>query len=105
MKKNCELCGVANKPWVSGETFDGLHEHHNPPQYMLKPWKGELLTLCRKDHESIHRDLILPHLNKIAGTLKPIKSESWIWTRLLTEIQKDSIPNEIFKETKRWLND
>ena len=99
----CDKCGKSIfRDWVSGETYEGLDEHHNPPQFTLKEWKGEFVYLCRKCHRELH-DEILILMNKKAGTLKFIKSEFWVMKRM-NEQQKEELSQEVYDFTKEWLN-
>ena len=68
--------------WEIYKTYNGIDEHHNPPQFMMVEWKGEKYNLCRDCHKELHHLFIVPIMNKIAGTLKTNGSEHWLWMKM-----------------------
>ena len=122
MLNRCQKCDKLNVGWVSGETYLGLDEHHNPPEFMFKyesdsysgthfiksdPWKGEIYTLCRDCHtglKGLHRTVIIPFLFKKSGLLKKNGSEYWLWKHILPK-EKIAVREEIFVLTKQWLSE
>ena len=89
--------------WKSGETYEGIDLHHNPPQFMMNKWEGKTYNLCRKCHRKLH-DEIIKILNKFANTLKFIKSEYWVWNKIIPN-KRQEIKDEIIKFSEVWIND
>lgn len=104
------ICGkchkdFSDKKWESGETYDGIDAHHNPPEfisdYLKEQWSGEFYYLCRKHHREIH-DEIIKILNNKSTSLKFINSEFWVCKRMsLQEIQE--CKEEIYNFTRNWI--
>ena len=69
----CEKCGRdIESEWKSGVTYEGIDYHHNPPQFLMDNWKGDLLKLCRDCHtgkNGLHKQILIL-MNKKANTLK-----------------------------------
>ena len=118
----CQKCGKENIEWKSGVRYEGLDEHHNPPQYMFKEkvfygkyindgieneiWKGEIYILCRECHtgkNGLHETIILPYLLKNSNLLKKNNNECWIWRYHIIPKDRIMMREEIFKLTKQWL--
>ena len=102
MEAKCKRCGKENTKWNSGETYKGLDEHHNPPQFMMNEWKGELYFLCRECHKELHQKIIVPLLNNFARTLKYNGSEYWIWFKILP-IDKPNAIKKVYNTTKDFI--
>ena len=108
MRDSCIKCSAKNKKWISGEKFEGLEEHHNPPRYMFKDrkqWCGEIFTLCDRCHEYLHHNIIIPLLNVISGTLKRNGSEHWLWNKLIPEYKREDAKQLIINATRRFIHD
>jgi len=91
--------------WISGETYKGIDEHHNPPEflsdYLKENWSGEKYYICRDCHDKLHKE-IRKILNKFAGTLKFVDSDYWILKKMnLLQIQESK--KIIYDFTKKWL--
>jgi hypothetical protein len=103
-KRNHE---VIDSEWKSGETYEGLDRHHNPPEFMFKrgeqKWFGEMLSLCRKHHVEIHRE-IKQILFRHSSLIKFVNSEDWL-CKHITDLKFNLARIEIYNFTKRWLND
>jgi len=101
----CDYCNHCFKMKAEkGVTYNGIDEHHNPPQFMFEEdesWVGELLNLCRKHHRELH-DEIIKILNEEARTLKFIKSEYWVWIKMNLN-QRRKARDRIFKFTGEWI--
>ena len=105
----CEKCGEHNfKEWKSGETYEGLDEHHNPPEFITKAlgeeWKGERHLLCRRCHiTDLHK-----HIKRIlwrnSSSSKFINSETWLMKKMNLD-QLRIAKDEIYKFTKVWINE
>lgn len=99
----CDKCKKEfDEEWKVGETYKSIDEHHNPPKFMMKKWKGKLLNLCRKHHRELH-DKIIIILNDYSNLLKFNKSEYWVWIRMIKE-EKRKARQEVIKFTRGWLN-
>jgi hypothetical protein len=117
----CIKCGKENTEWKSGEIYEGLDRHHNPPKYMFKPinlsgiyyndgtieeeWTGEMYILCRDCHtgkNGLHQIIIIPYLLKKSGMLKYNGNEQWIWKNIL-RCDRKLIREEIFLLSKNWV--
>jgi hypothetical protein len=104
----CQKCGkdFSDAIWKSGETYEGIDQHHNPPEfisdYLGEAWSGEFYNLCRKHHRELH-DEILKILNKKSTALKFINSEYWICKRMNKNQIKEA-QKEIYEFTLIWLN-
>ena len=108
MRDKCIKCNKENTQWVSGEKFEGLEEHHNPPRYMFenrKRWEGEIFTLCDECHEKLHQEVIIPFLNVVAGTLKKNGSEHWLWNKLILEYKRENTKEQVINMTRRFVHD
>ncbi|HUS51498.1 MAG TPA: hypothetical protein VMZ91_15115, partial [Candidatus Paceibacterota bacterium] len=81
-----------------------IEEHHNPPEFMLEIWKGELIDLCRDCHILKLHPLITEIINKYSNKLKPTKSMDWAWKYVPSE-NKEKCRKEIIEFTNRWLNE
>lgn len=103
----CEKCkkDFSDVKWKSGETYEGLDRHHNPPEfiseYLNESWSGEFYDLCRKDHRELH-DELLKILNEIAGTLKFLNSEYWVCKKMSPQ-QKEESKKKMYEFTKEWI--
>ena len=102
----CNKCGKDKfEDWKNGITYEGLDEHHNPPEfiseYLKEKWSGEYYSLCRKCHRELH-DEIIKIMNKKAETLKFIKSEYWVMQRMSLN-QLRECKKEIYDFTNKWL--
>jgi len=100
----CRKCkeDFSEKDWESGKTYLGIDEHHNPPEFMLEEWNGEMISLCRKCHKDLHieiRRIIFEH----STTFKPNKSDYWSWIKVIPNKRQECI-TEIIKFTRGWLN-
>ena len=99
------ICKKCNKDiteeWERYKTFRGANEHHNPPEFMMERWQGELIWLCRKHHEEIHKEII-KILNEVVGTLKFCNSEHWVWIKM-PQTLKNLALKEVVKFTEEWL--
>lgn len=107
--KFCAKCKKTEKefpPWQSGEVYEGLDSHHNPPEfisdYLNQEWSGEKFDLCRKCHRELH-DEIIKIMHHHSTLLKPKKSEYWTWIAILPINRKPMI-QEIIKFTREWIN-
>jgi len=86
-----------------GITYEGIDYHHNPPEFMVDKWKGELLKLCRKCHKELHikiREIMFKH----STLFKPNKSDYWTWIKVLP-CDREKCVNEVIKYTKELVND
>ncbi len=101
----CEKCkkDFSDKKWEKGETYEGIDSHHNPPEFMLDKWKGNMIDLCRKHHREIH-DFILDIMFKHSTLFKPLKSEHWMWVNIIPYKREECI-EEVIKFTEEWLED
>lgn len=110
MKTFCEKCGKINSPWKSGVKFEGLDEHHNPPEFMFnegEKWTGEMLTLCRECHtgkKGIHQKIIIPFLNNFVGNLKANGNEHWLWIKVIP-CDRMFCRELCYELTKKWLGE
>lgn len=95
---------VINSEWKSGETYEGLDRHHNPPEFMFKEkeeWFGEMLLLCRKHHVELHREIKkILHKNSNRGTF--VNSEFWLM-QSMSENQILKAREEVYNFTKEWI--
>ena len=102
----CDKCKKnIDSKWESGITYEGIDFHHNPPQFLMKDWKGDLLTLCRNCHtgsNGIHNKILIL-MNKKANTLKFNGSEHWLLQKMCQK-DIDELANEVFEFTNNWLN-
>jgi hypothetical protein len=88
--------------WESGKTYEGVDEHHNPPQFLMENWEGETYYLCRKHHVELHKQIKII-LNRIAGTMKFCNSEDWLLKKMnINQIRQAR--QEVYDYTKRWIN-
>ena len=97
----CEKCGLVGERWESGKTYLGIDEHHNPPEFMLKAWKGKLIPLCRDHHKELHKEII-KIMFKHSNLLKTSKGEHWIWLHILPIKRRDCI-KEVLNFTSKWI--
>jgi len=101
----CAKCWNFNEKWVSGETYEGLDCHHNPPQFfadfLKKTWSGIYYNLCRKCHRKLHDEIIII-LNKKARTMKFVKSEYWTLMKMNPK-QIEEVEQEVYDFTKEWI--
>ncbi len=102
MKYNCEKYGFVGEKWVSGVTYEGIDEHHNPPTFMMKRWEGEIINLCRRCHKELH-DIILKIIFKHSNLFKPNKSEHWTWIKVIPNKRQEYI-SEVIKSTREWVD-
>lgn len=86
-----------------GITYKGIDEHHNPPQFMLDNWEGEVYYLCREHHRKLH-DEIIKIMNRIAETLKFVNSEHWVWVKM-NKLKQNECVREVYNFTKRWIRE
>lgn len=98
----CEKCknDFSSVAWEKDVTYFGIDHHHSPPQFMLAPWKGEIINLCRECHRKLHDKVIIKILNE--GQLKFVNSEHWAWIKIIPNKRKEII-EKIIISTKRWL--
>lgn len=100
----CKKCNHLFKhKWEKGKTWEGIDEHHSPPEFMLDEWKGKIIPLCRKHHRNLH-DRIIKIMFKHSNLFKPKKSEHWTWVAIMPNKRKECI-EEVIKFTKEWLRD
>lgn len=104
----CDKCkkDFSHITWISGETYEGIDKHHNPPEflsdYLREQWSGEFYNLCRDCHKQLHKEILII-LNKKSSNLKFINSEFWICKKMsLKELQEVKIG--IYNFTKEWIN-
>jgi len=103
----CEKCGDDNfKEWKSGETYKGLDEHHNPPEFITErlgeKWEGERYLLCRECHILILHKIIKQILFRNSNSAKFVNSEYWLMNKMTLE-QLKIAREEIYNFTKLWL--
>jgi hypothetical protein len=99
----CDKCKKEiESKWKSGETYEGIDYHHNPPQFMVNEWHGKIYALCRKCHTELHKE-IRKILNEVAETLKFVNSEHWVWIKM-SPIKQWKAVDEITKFTEVWIN-
>jgi len=98
----CDKClNEFNEEWKLGKTYEGIDEHHNPPQFLMEKgeeWKGELFSLCRKHHTELHKEIteiIRKHSMRKTG-----KSDYWLW---LYVSDRKKCREEIIKFTEGWI--
>ena len=98
----CDKCkqDFSNVVWEKGKTYNGIDQHHNPPEFMVEKWEGEIYNLCRKHHRELH-DKIIEILNE--GTLKFVKSEYWAWIKIIPSKRQEVI-EKVIKFTKGWVD-
>jgi len=101
----CEKCGRDKFPeWQTGKTYEGIDEHHNPPQFLMKNWKGDLLKLCRKCHtgkDGLHYQILIL-MNKKANTMIFLKSEDWLLKKMCPK-DINELAIEVYEFTNEWL--
>ena len=99
----CQKCNeeFSENSWKNGETYVAIDKHHNPPEFLMERWKGEIYNLCRKCHRKLH-DKIITLMNKKTNTPKFIKSEYWVMQRMTPDQIEESC-SEIYKFTKKWI--
>jgi hypothetical protein len=90
--------------WKTKVTYNGIDRHHNPPQFMMIQWKGEMYNLCRECHKMLHHKFIIPIMNKISGVLRYNGSEHWLWQSMSPK-QREECREAIYLSTKRWIED
>lgn len=99
----CEKCGFEIEPKDYTDLIR-IEEHHNPPKFMLKNWKGELINLCRDCHiEKLH-PLITNIILKNSNKLKPTKSMEWAWKYVPYE-NKEKCIKEVTAFTEKWIKE
>lgn len=89
------------KEWKSGETYEGIDNHHNPPELTTEKgeqWVGEIIPLCRKHHKELHKKIT--ELIREYSMRKKGKSDYWLWLYVNDRLK---CRNEIIKLTKEWL--
>ena len=99
----CAKCSkdFPDNSWVKGETYEGIDYHHNPPEFLMDKWEGEIIPLCRKCHKELHYE-IKKILNDIAKTLKFVNSEYWVIQKM-SLAQKKIAFVRVFEYTKEWI--
>jgi len=101
----CDYCkeDFEEAIWEKGKIYEGIDEHHNPPQFLMKEnWKGKMYNLCRKHHRILHNE-ILKILNRVAGTLKFINSEDWVCKKM-TPKKIEEARKEVYDFTEKWIS-
>lgn len=101
----CQKClkEFQEDTWQSGETYNAIDIHHNPPQFMVEQWKGDLINLCRKCHRDLHNK-ILEIMFSFSNLYKPKKSEQWTWLYIIGSKRKECI-DAVTKFTMGWINE
>lgn len=105
---SCQKCckEFIENSWVSGETYESIDIHHNPPQFMVKEsgkWEGNLINLCRKCHRELH-DNILDIMFKFSNLFKFKKSEYWTWLAIIGN-ERNKCIEEVKNFTEEWLKE
>lgn len=100
MERICEICGKVP-----------MQEHHlwckfldNPQGNSFKNYENRIF-LCYNHHtgkEGIHKNIILPILQKHNKSPKKTNSEILNWNRVSIEDRENTI-EEIVKESWRWI--
>lgn len=106
MKGICNYDGEEiESEWNIGETYEGLDEHHNPPEFLFKDskekWRGKTYFLCRKHHVELHREIKII-LNRISGTMKFVNSEDWLCKKMSLK-QIEQAREEVYNFTEEWI--
>jgi len=100
----CEKCGKDFEYKAEkGITYKGIDYHHNPPEFMLEKWAGEIIPLCRKDHVKLHKK-IKEIMFKHSTCLKMINSEHWLWLKTLP-MNREGCIKEVIEFTKGWIKE
>lgn len=98
----CDKCGLIGERWEKGVTYEGIDGHHNPPEFMLEEWEGEIIPLCRKHHRELH-DEIRRIMFEHSTLFKPNKSDYWTWIKVIPNKRGGCI-EEVIKYTKGWID-
>jgi len=83
------------------KTYEGIDEHHSPPEFMLEEWEGRIIPLCRKHHKELHIEIIRIMFEH-STLFKPNKSEHWTWIKVIPTNRPKCI-KEVIKFTDDWI--
>jgi len=68
------------------KTYEGIDEHHSPPEFMLEEWEGRIIRIMF-EHSTL---------------FKPNKSEHWTWIKVIPTNRPKCI-KEVIKFTDDWI--
>jgi len=111
MKILCDKCKksfeTSNKNyWQSGEKFEGIDEHHNPPEeisrFLKEKWSGELFNLCRSCHKKLH--IKITSILKKYSRNPHYNSDYWLMQYSTPKEIKEA-EKEIYNFTKKWIKE
>ena len=107
-KRKCCKCkkDFSHIKWEGGKTYEGLDEHHNPPEeisrFLNEEWKGEFYLLCRECHKELHKE-ITKILKKYS--LKPKYNSDYWLMQYSTPTKIKEAQKEIYNYTYKLLGD